>query len=451
MLNLRGKKSEATDVVVHEVEIAVVHTDPASYSKLGWLIVILGFGGGLLWATFAPLDKGVPMSGTVAVATNRKAVQHLSGGTIAQILVKEGDIVKQGQVLVRMNDTQNTAAVEITRVGYFSARATEARLIAERDGKKTIAFPPELASAKKDPRVAADIAMQAQLFSSRQSAAQNELASFDENVSGLKAQLHGLDASRESKKQQKTIFEEQLVGMRELAKDGYVARGRLLDLERAYAQINGQIAEDIGNIGRIKSQIVEVGFRRQQRQQEYQKDVRTQLGDVGKEADELQHRLTSQAFDLANTDVKSPSDGIVVGMNIFTQGGVVNPGFKMMDIVPVDDALIVEGQLPVNLVDKVHPGLKVNLIFSAFNQNKTPQIPGEVTGISADRLIEERSGAPYYKVKAKVAPEGLKMLAKLKVLPGMPVELFVKTGERTMMNYLLKPIFDRAHSSMTEE
>ncbi len=154
---------------------------------------------------------------------------------------------------------------------------------------------------------------------------------------------------------------------------------------------------------------------------------------------------------MQNAELKAPVAGTVVGLQIFTRGGVIGPGAKLMDIVPADDALIVEGQLPVNLVDKVHVGLPVELIFSAFNANKTPHIPGVVTAVSADRLVDEKSGAPYYRVRAKVTPEGAKMAAKLDIRPGMPVELFVKTGERTMMSYLLKPLFDRAKTSMTEE
>jgi membrane fusion protein, protease secretion system len=174
---------------------------------------------------------------------------------------------------------------------------------------------------------------------------------------------------------------------------------------------------------------------------------------VQKEANALAGRMSAEHYALENVEVKAPVDGIVMDVEVFTRGGVVSPGFRMMDVVPVADALVVEGQLPINLVDKVHPGLPVDLIFSAFNQSSTPHIPGEVATVSADRLTDPHSGAPYYKVSVRVTPQGLKKLAdlKLQVRPGMPVDLFVKTGERTMMNYLLKPLFDRANVSLTEE
>jgi protease secretion system membrane fusion protein len=441
----------ATDVVSHDVTPLEVNTDASSHTRLGWIIVLLGVGGFLLWAIFAPLDKGVPVSGTVTVASNRKAIQHQTGGTVEDILVKEGDVVKAGQPLVKMNGVQAKANAEMTRVQYFTARAAEARLVAERDGKKSVAFPPELESAKNDPRVANNISLQSQLFSSRQSAIQNELAAVSESISGLKMQMQGLQESLDSKKQQLRFLKEQLDGMRDLAKEGYIARNRLLDLERTYAQINGSISEDIGNIGRSQRQIAELSLRRIQRQQEYQKEVRTQLSEVQKEAEALENRLAGLDFDLQNVVVKAPVDGTVVGMNVFTHGGVIGPGFRMMDLVPSDDPLIIEGMVPVHLIDKVHKDLKVELIFSAFNQNETPHIPGIITQVSADRMVDEKTGMPYYKMKAQVAPEGMKRISHLQVRPGMPVEVFVKTGERTMMNYLFKPVFDRGHTALTEE
>ena len=452
-MKLIENKAKATEVITHDVTPLEVNTDARPYSRLRWMIVLLGFCGFLLWALMAPLDKGVPLSGTVAKESNRKAVQYQQGGTIQQILVKDGDVVKAGQTVVRMNPVVAKSAFDITDSQYITARATEARLEAERDGRKTIEFPADLVQRKSDPRVAELMALQNQLLLSRTSSLQSELGSIDESIAGLKVQIKGLEESRDSKKEQVQLLKEQLDGMRDLAKEGYVARNRLLDLERTYAQLQGAISEDIGNIGRSRSQVLELTLRKSQRSQDYQKEVRTQLADTQKEAEALGARLEAQKYDLANVEVKAPVDGTVVNLAVFTDGGVVNPGFKMMDIVPADDPLIVEGQLPVNLVDKVHAGLKVELMFAAFNTNRTPHIEGEVETVSADRSVDERTGTPYYKVRVKVTPAGQKMIAahKLNIIPGMPVELFVKTGERTMMSYLLKPVFDRAKSSLSED
>lgn len=429
----------------------VVKTDEATHARLGWWIVLVGVGGFFLWATFAPLDKGVPLSGSVMVATNRKAVQHQTGGIVDDILVKEGDSVKAGQVLVKMNDIQVKAQAEITRGQLIAARAVEARLIAERDNKTEIDFPPFLFSSLDDPRTISSIALQKQLFTSRQSVLKHELAALDENIAGLTVQLRGLISSRVSKEQQLQFLKEQLDNMRDLARDGYVPRNRVLELERTHAQLNGDLSEDTGNIGRIQRQISELNLRRVQRLEEHQKEVRQQLTDVQREAEALNSRLLAQDFELANVLVKAPVDGIVVGINIFTHGGVIGPGFLMMDIVPSEDMLVIEGQVPVHLIDKVHAGLDVDFIFTAFNQNKIPRVPGTVTHVSADRLTDERTGIPYYQLKAKVTPEGMKILTDWQVRAGMPVEIFVKTGERSLINYMLKPILDRLHTSLVED
>lgn len=452
-MNLIQKKDAATEVIAHDVTPLEVNTDDRSWSRLGWLVVVLGVVGFLVWAALAPLDKGVPMSGTVAKESNRKSIQHQTGGIIQDILVKDGDTVKAGQVLVRMNAVNAKAGYDITRAQYLAARATEARLLAERDGASTIHFPEELTKHAGDPAVAQAMALQTELLNSRRGSLKSELGSIDEDSAGLKSQIQGLQDSQKSQKEQMGYLKEQLDGMRDLAKEGYVARNRLLDLERTYAQLQGAVSEDIGNIGRAQRQVMELSLRKAQRMDDYQKEVRTQLADTQKDAEAQGARMQAQQFELANVEVRSPVDGTVVNLAVFTDGGVVAPGFKMMDIVPTDDPLVVEGQLQVNLVDKVHKGLPTDLIFSAFNANRTPHIPGVVETVSADRTVDERSGVPYYKVRVKVSPEGAKMIAAhhMDIRPGMPVEMFVKTGERTMMSYLLKPVFDRAHSSMSED
>jgi len=452
-MKLIDTKAPASEVITHDVTPLEVNTDARAYSRVGWIIVLVGVLGTLIWACFAPLDKGVPLSGTVTNEGNRKAIQYQTGGTVEDILVKEGDIVKKGQVLVKMNNVQVVAQSEISRTQLIANLAAEARLLAERDGKKSLVFPAQLENSKTDPRVIDNMALQTQLMSSRQSALQSELAAGEQSIAGLKAQLAGVQSSRESKLEQARIVKEQFDNLKDLERDGYVARSKVLDYERTYVQLNGAIAEDTGTIGHIQRQMAELTLKLGQRNQEYQREVRTQLADVQKEVLALNSRQVAENYAVGNAEVRSPVDGVVIGMAVFTRGGVVQPGFRMMDVVPLEDTLIVEGRLAVNLVDKVHAGLPVELMFSAFNSNTTPHIPGTVTKVSADRLTDEHNGSPYYAVQARVTPEGMKMMQhkKLDVRPGMPVELFVKTGERTMMSYLLKPVFDRAKTSMSED
>ncbi len=428
-----------------------IDVDLKKYTRLGWFIVIAGLGGFLTWASLAPLDKGVPLNGTVAVATNKKAIQHEVGGTVEAILVKEGGKVQVGDVLMRMNDIQAQSEAETIRVQYIVARTMQARLNNEREGKAGIMMPNEFATGITDSRVKDSMEIQSQIANSRRAALSSELASIDQNIAGLQFQITGLENSVQNKKHQKQLLEEQLKGMRELATEGYMATNRVLELDQNMAKIDAEISADLGTIGRSTSQVAELNFKKIQRNDEYQKEVRTQLSDAQKQADALENQLKGLDRKVNNVEIKAPVAGIVVGLSVFTKGAVVAPGFKLMDIVPIEDNLVVEGQLPVHLVDKVQADLPVNLMFTAYNQNITPHVPGLVSQVSADRFVDEKTGEPYYKVVTKVAPEGMKMVYNLKIRPGMPVQMFIKTGERTMMNYLLRPILDHLKLSMTEE
>ena len=265
------------------------------------------------------------------------------------------------------------------------------------------------------------------------------------------AHTAGLTEARKGKQEQFRLLQAQLDGMRELAQGGFVPRNRLLELERTHVQLSSSMSEDWGNIARGLRQASELKLRRIHRQQEFQKEVRTQLADIQKEADALKSQLEGLDYELENSVVRSPVDGMVADLNIFTEGGVVAPGFRMMDVVPLSEPLIVEGQIPVHLIDSVHIGLPVELILSAFNKNTTPRIPGAVVQVSADRLVDQKTGTPYFRMFAEVTDAGRIEINKLPVRPGMPVELFVKTGERTLANYLMRPIRDNLKMSLTEE
>lgn len=429
----------------------VAPLDAKRYGLIGWLMIGIGLAGFLLWAILAPLDKGVPVSGTVIVSGNRKAVQHPTGGIIDRILVKEGDRVEAGQVLISMNGTQAKSQAEVVRAQLYSARAVEARLIAERDNLPAIAFGDVLDAAMAAPGVADTVAVQRQLFATRNLSLQKELGAINESISGLQSQLAGLRDARVNKQEQLAALREQLQNMRELAREGYVPRNRLLDTERLFAQINGEIASDLGIIGRTQSQITELKLRASLRREDNQKEVRTLLSDTQRDVRTLQSRLEALDFDLANTQLRAPASGTVIGLSIFTEGGVVGAGAKLMDIVPEGEPLEMEAEVPVHLIDKVKPGLPVELMFTAFNQSRTPRIPATVSVVSADRLTDEKNGTPFFRIKAQVTQEGMRMLAGHQVRAGMPVEVFVRTGERTMMSYLLKPVVDRARTALTEE
>lgn len=428
----------------------VLPLDERRYSRMGGWLLAVGFGGFLLWAGLAPLDKGVAVSGNVVVAGNRQAVQHPSGGVVQSLLVRDGDQVEAGQVLIRMDATQIRAQRESLFVQHLGAVASSARLEAERDGLAAIAFPPAIASAD-DPRVDSTLALQRQLLASRRAALRLELDGLQESIAGSQAVLEGLRAAKAHKDEQRSSMQAQLQGLRELAREGYVARNRLLENERLYAQLNGDISEDLGNIGRTQRQILELRLRAAQRGEEYQQDVRQQLADSRLKVEELGSRLSAADFELAHSEVRAPAAGTVVGLDVFTEGGVISPGQMLMEIVPQDAPLLVDARAPVELVDKLQPGLDVELLFVAFNQSRTPRVNGKVTLVSADRLLDEKTDQPYYRLRVQVDEDGLRQLQGQQIRPGMPVEAFVRTGERSLLNYLFKPLTDRTHMALVEE
>ena len=435
-------------VLVSDQPNNVLALDDKKYSRLGWLLVLAGFAGFLGWAALAPLDKGVAVSGKVMVSGHRKTVQHPAGGIVERIDVRDGDVVSAGQVLLRLKETPLRGQMQSLRSQYLASLASEARLSAESEGLSAISFGPELLN---DPEAAGTLSLQQQLFTSRAQALATEQQGLRETIAGAEAQLRGTRDSQASKVQQRAALNEQLQGLRELARDGYSPRNRLLDTEGLYAQIDGAIAEDYGRIGQLQRQVMELRLRIRQLGEDFQKDLRGQLAETRTRSDDLRNRLASAEFELANSLVRAPASGVVVGLDVYTEGGVIKPGQALMDIVPQGEPLLVEARMPVQMVDKVHPGLPVELLFSAFNQATTPRIAGVVTLVSADRQVDERTDEPYYILRAQVSAAGMQQLDGVQVRPGMPVETFVKTGERSMLNYLFKPLLDRTHMALVEE
>lgn len=429
----------------------VLQLDDTRYARLGWLLMLGGFLGFLGWAALAPLDKGVAVSGKVMVSGHRKVVQHPSGGIVERIDVRDGDKVAAGQVLIRLKETPLLGQAQSLRSQFYGSLASEARLNAERDGVASVSFPTELTALASEPEVASNLALQRQLFDSRRQALLLDQQGIDESIAGAEAQLRGVRDSQASKVLQRTALAEQLQGLRELAREGYIPRNRLLESERVYAQVLGSISEDYGRIGQLQRQVLEMRLKIRQLAEEYQKEVRTQLADTRVRTEDLRNRLASAEFELANSQLRAPVAGIVVGLDVFTEGGVIKPGQALMEIVPQGEPLLVEARVPVELADKVHAGLPVELMFTAFSQSTTPRVAGEVMLVSADRQVDERTDEPYYTLRAQVTEAGMSQLAGLQIRPGMPVEAFVRTGERSMLNYLFKPLLDRTHMALVEE
>lgn len=431
---------------------AKVDINHARTSRLGWSILALGFGGFMLWAAFAPLDQGVPASGQVVVTGNRKAVQNLSPGMVQAIMVKDGDEVKAGDVLIRLDATAARAQFELARSQWITAKAAEARLMAEAQGKPQVTFHHALLKEKSDPRARDAMALHSHLLLTRQAGLQAELDAMKKSIAGLESSMAGLEAARTAKEEQIKLLREELKGQRDLAADGYLPRNRVSEQERLLAQLNGALSEDVANLGRAGQNISEIRMRMVAKQQEYRKEVEAGLSDIQKEASSLDSRLAGLAFELANADVKAPSEGVVVGLNVHTVGGVVPAGFTLMEVVPRTEPLKVDVQIPTALIDKVKVGLPVEIMFPAFSQTITPQIPGKFVQVAADATTDPQGRIPpFYKGQVVVTDDGMKKLKAHEIKAGMPAEVFIKTGERTMLNYLFKPLRDRVRSALTEE
>ena len=427
-----------------------VDMNDARPRRWGWWLLAIGFGGFITWALLAPLDAGVSAPGSVVVTGNRKAVQSLAPGKIAEIRAKDGDTVTAGQLLVRLDNTQSRSQLDITKGQWLTSLATEARLMAERAGKAVPDFSAPALQDKADPRAAAAIAGQTQLLAARRQALAQELAVMQENIGGLEFQTQGTDASRRAKEDQLKLVNELIKNQQSLADEGFLPRNRVLEQQRAAAGIAGAIAEDIGAVGRNRQAVAEVRARMAGRQQDVRKEVETQLADVQRDAQSHKSRLQALEFDVANTDIRSPAAGVVMGLAVHTVGGVVAAGTPMMEIVPLGEALRIEAQIAPHLIDKVRAGLPVDILFTAFDQANTPHVPGNVLQVSADVLMEPKQNMPYFKATVEVSPEGMARMKRYDIRAGMPVEVFVRTGERSAMSYFLKPLQDRMKRALTE-
>lgn len=418
--------------------------------RVGWLVSLIGFFAFFIWAAFAPLDKGVATTGTVTVVGNRKAVQAFSAGIVERLAVKEGEQVKAGQELVRLRQQQVIARRQSVYSRYLSLLATQSRLLAEKADAEDIILPLALAQ-EKSPASDAMLALQRQLLNSRRRALQGEISLYRQNIATLVSEKDGLRLAAASKSRQLAILREQADTLKKLAATGHGSRYAWLDAQRNHAEVESELLEMKGHLEQLQQQQQETELRITQRLADWQKEIYTQLADNERETEEHRHQLQVADVDINNTIVTAPVSGTVVGLTLFTEGGVVQAGELLMSIVPEGESLIVEARLAVNLIDRVEPGLPVTLQFSAFNQNNTPKIPGELILVSADSLTDSTTGSAFYPVQVAITAEGKALLARHNIRPGMPVEVFIKTGSRSLLNYLFRPIMDRAATALTEE
>ncbi|MFA7281225.1 MAG: HlyD family type I secretion periplasmic adaptor subunit [Sterolibacterium sp.] len=427
----------------------ILPTDTSQPARVGLWVLGLGFGGFLLWTGLAPLDEGVPTQGMVTIDTKRKAVQHLSGGIIKQMLVKEGQSVKQDDPLLSIDDAVSLANYESVRQHYLTLRAMEGRLLAEQSGQDKISFHPDLLKAVDDPYLHQTMNNQLQLFQSRRMALQADMDAMEEQIQGQEASILGAEGMLRARTSQLEFIQEELKGVRDLVKEGYTPRNKQLELERTAAEATGAIADLQGKILRGRRDIAEMKLRDIQHHQEYRKEVDSQLSDVRREVQADAEKYKAATQELGRTVIRAPSEGQVVGLAVQTVGAVIGPGQKLMDIVPHNEALLLEAKVPPHLIDNVHAGLEVDVRFSSFAHSPALVVIGHVDSVSSDLIIEPQTA--YYLARVSITPEGMKVLGNRQMQAGMPAEVVIKTGERTVLAYLLHPLLKRMAASMKEE
>lgn len=425
--------------------------DARRIGRMGLWALGIGFGGFLLWAGLAPLDEGVPGQGMVAIDTKRKAVQHLSGGIVKEVLVREGTVVKEGQLLIRLDEAVARANYESVRQRYLGLRAMQGRLQAEQANKASISFHPDLQQAASDPMIQQQMLNQEQLFQTRRNLLRSDLQSIEESIQGQQGMLQGYASILANRKSQQALLNEELGHIRGLVKEGYAPRNRQLELERMVAESGSSIADLQGNTIRAQRSVSELRQRAISRQQDFRREVETQLADVSRDVLAEEQKFKAVTDDLGRIDIKAPASGQVVSLAIQTVGGVVQPGQKLMDIVPEKEPLLLEAHVAPHLIDRVKAGLPVDVRFSSFAHSPQLVVNGQVVSISGDLLTEPQTNMSYYLARVQVTPEGMKALGQRQLQPGMPVEVVFKTGERSMLTYLLHPLTKRISAAMKEE
>ncbi|MEQ4922907.1 HlyD family type I secretion periplasmic adaptor subunit [Proteus hauseri] len=428
-----------------------ISDDPKPYLIIGWLVILFGLSIFIFWAAFAPLDKGVAATGNVSISGNKKSVQSHTEGVITEILVNNGDKINAGQILVKLSPIQSEALVKSLAEQYDNLVVTQQRLNAELTSATEFILDPHENYYSSVDNIKKITLLQNQLLNEKHTELNSEINGYHAVIDGISSRLIHLKKSILNKKAQINSLQSQIKDLQILANEGYIPRHRYQEVERELAENDHQLNETLGQISTLEKQKLEYEQRILQRNARFFQETRTELNQVQLQLSDTEKQLIIEKDKLTKMQVIAPISGTIMDLSVFTQGGVVRTGQTLMEIVPNDHQLVIEARLAPHLIDKVTLGLPVDLMFSAFNQNTTPKIPGEVALISADRLIDERTSEPYYQVFVNVTDTSLLTVNKNILKAGMPVDVFINTGDRSLLNYLFKPVLDRIHTSLTEE
>ena len=418
----------------------------------GLIFLFVFFGGFALWSYLAPIDSAAVAQGQIMVAGNRRVIQHLEGGIIKQINVRDGDRVLKDQVLVELDNTRSIAALSMTRSELYQQYAIEARLLAERDHAAEISFEPVLVKASHtDEKLKDVISSQEAIFKANKKSLDGNIAILNQQISQLKEQIKGVKAQYVSNTKQYELISEEVKEVAQLAAKKLVEKPRLLALQRNAAQLQGARGDNVSQIAILRQRIGETKSKILTLESDQHKDVLTQLREVQKQISDLVKREVVEKDVMDRTLIRSPQTGSVVGLQVHTKGGVVSPGAAMMDIVP-EEQLVIQARVSPLDIDVVHKGLIAQVTLSAFKSRTTPTLEGRVESVSADAVQDPQTGEPYYEARVQLDNEQLALLdADQELYPGMPVQVMIVTDKRTMFQYLTSPITDSFNRAFREQ
>jgi HlyD family type I secretion membrane fusion protein len=410
---------------------------------------VLGVG---LWASVTPITSGISAPGQIRVEANRKTLRHQAGGTVREILVKEGDLVKAGQVLLKFDDVQPRANVDITQNAVDGALAQSARYEAEAMGKSAIVFPAELTSRAGDPRVATMIRDQEFLFNSRRQLFESQNAVLAQRLDQQASSIEGLQAQVVAIDEQKRLTQEQLSGYQTLYEKGYASKNLILRYQSAMADLVGRKGQLTAEIARTREQMGETRMQLTSLKNQRQSEAADGMREMQARLADAMPKYTASKQALDSTVIRSPVEGYVFNQSQFTVGGVAMPGEALMDVVPDDSQLVVTTQVRPQDVDQVKVGMAARVRLSGLNQRWTKPVPAKVVTVSADRIVNEKTGDSYFRADLRIDPKNLTHLPKgLKLSPGMPADAMIVTGKRTVMSFLISPLTDTIHDAFRED
>lgn len=419
----------------------------ASIGVVALLCLVGGLGG---WAATAELAGAVISQGTVVVDSNVKKVQHATGGIVGEIFVRDGDRVASGDLLLRLDDTITRANLGIITSQLDELEVRKARLVTERDGDTEVALPTTISARMAEAAVLELVAGERLLFESRRTGREGQKAQLKERMAQLQREIEGLDAQQTAKTREISLIEKELVGLIELQGKSLVPSIRVMSLQRDEARLQGERAQHIAAVAQARGRIAEISLQVIQLDQDLRTEVTKELREVQAKMAELSERRIAAQDQLRRIDVRSPQAGVVHQMGVHTIGGVISPSEPIMLIVPEGEALVIEARVAPQDIDQVSPGQVSIVRFSAFNQRTTPELTGAVQRVAADLIREPQLNQGYFVTRIQLSSSELSRLGTLKLVPGMPAEVHIRTSERTPLSYLLKPLTDQFARAFTE-